>query len=548
MITFKNAPLILLLIIVVSRSHALSDADWVVSSQGTPQATGTIDDPLDLVTALSSSGPVKPGDIVVLKEGTYSGRFESTVSGSQELPIVIKAEYGKRVTIDGRMGSGEQTLYIRGAWVVFSGLEITNSSSSRTDMVEGVRFDAPNSKLVNSVIHNNSQGIGFWQPAVNSELYGNVIFNNGLQGETRGHGHGVYTQNQTGVKQIRNNILFFGYGFGIHAYTEGGHIEGFNFERNVWFRTGASVAGSSTLGESDGLLIGGLQPVDRVVIRGNYSWVPVANARSVRFGWGGSIENEFIEIRDNYFTGNAVTQGIWKDAIAENNHFYGAQIGPQPQDFPDNHFSNELPTYSKVVLQHNSHDTNRIDIVIYNWENNDSVLVNLGGSVLNKKTYRVHSVFDLWGEPVVHGTFTGDDIKIPMGTKKPPQPNGVSDAIVGDDDPGKRFGVFIMRLSEDASGTDITKLSKKGIELLPSIKQSGNRQLRICFPSDLRSRQAALEIYSLTGQSVASQSFENIIEKSSIEHTINPKAVSGTYIVSLKIGKKVYTERIVIQR
>ena len=35
--------------------------------------------------------------------------------------------------------------------------------------------------------------------------------------------------------------IFFGFGTGIHAYTEGGSIQGFDISDNVWFHTGAAT-------------------------------------------------------------------------------------------------------------------------------------------------------------------------------------------------------------------------------------------------------------------------------------------------------------------
>lgn len=46
-----------------------SHADWFVSPLGRSNASGKEDDPIDFATALSSSGPVKPGELVMLKEG-----------------------------------------------------------------------------------------------------------------------------------------------------------------------------------------------------------------------------------------------------------------------------------------------------------------------------------------------------------------------------------------------------------------------------------------------------------------------------------------------
>jgi hypothetical protein len=524
----------------------INNVDWFVSLSGKAGASGKENDPIDLATALSSSGPVRPGELVLLKEGIYEGRFVSTVSGTADSPVIFWAKPGTRVTIDGKNGSGDQALHILGEWVQFWNLEITNTSQIRTDMVEGVRFDAPNSKLINSVIHNNLQGIGFWSPAVNSELYGNIIFNNGAEGEARGHGHAIYTQNKTGTKQIINNIIFFGYGFGVHAYTENGDIQGFNFEKNVWFRTGASISGSSTLGQSDGLLIGGLQPVDRVIVKENYSWVPDPNARSIRFGWGSTVVNEFIEIRDNYLVGNAVTQGQWKNAKVEGNHFFGAVIGPEPTDFPNNSFSDKLPTGTKTVLHPNRYDPHRIDVIVYNWNKDDSVPVNFDTMIASGTDFTVHSVFDIWGEPVLKGKYQGGPLHLPMGTKLPPQPRGFPNAIAGDDNPGKSFEVFIVRSEDDLTSSVKNEFSVNCSNTSFTVKLVRNSVLKITNQQSLVTGNVDLTIHSLSGRVVARHRIGSLSATTSHDYRIPPTIQRGMYICTLKAGNTVYSRLFVL--
>jgi hypothetical protein len=67
--------------------------------------------------------------------------------------------------------------------------------------------------------------------------------------------------------------------------------------------------------------------------------------------------------------------------------------------------------------------------------------------------FTVHSVFDIWGEPVLKGKYQGSPLQLPMGTKPPPQPRGFPDAIAGDDIPGKTFEVFIVRSGGDQSSS-----------------------------------------------------------------------------------------------
>jgi hypothetical protein len=426
------------------------EANIYVSPTGSSYAKGTYEDPLDLQTVLNSNSPAKPGYLVILKEGRYSGRFVSNVKGGVNSPIIFAGEPGKRVIIEGIYKAGEQVhaLYInQSSWVEFRDLEITASSASRNIMTSGLEINGQNTKIINCIIHDTAQGIFSSSSAINNELYGNIIYNNGFYGESegRGRGHGIYIQNKEGTKRIANNILFFGYGFGIHAYTETGSIKGLDFERNVWFRTGASLEGGSLTGNSDGLLIGGLTPVDSTRVIENYSWSPTANSRNVRLGWGSTVNNEFIELKNNYFVGDIYVQGYWKDGNVIGNHFYGETNHIGKKEFPENEYYSELPQKNKVVLHANEYDPNRIDLIIYNWEDKNRVSVALDSYLSVGKPFKIYSVYDLWGEPVVSGVYSGGAVQVPMGTKKPVQPNGYPNAIKDADDPGGKFGVFIIR-------------------------------------------------------------------------------------------------------
>jgi hypothetical protein len=128
-------------------------------------------------------------------------------------------------------------------------------------------FVGPYNKLINCIVHNNgNDGVGFWTPAIDSEIYGCIIYNNGYRDDDRGHGHGIYSQNSSGTKLIRDNILFNSFGLGIQIYTEGGSIKGFHIEGNILFNSGLP---SDDFLERQ-ILVGGKQPADRIVIKSNY--------------------------------------------------------------------------------------------------------------------------------------------------------------------------------------------------------------------------------------------------------------------------------------
>ena len=80
---------------------------------------------MDLATALGPRSRARPGDTILLRAGTYSGAFNSTLAGVDGRPIVVRQYAGERATIDG-------SLTIRGAWTWYWGFDVGNSDPDRT--------------------------------------------------------------------------------------------------------------------------------------------------------------------------------------------------------------------------------------------------------------------------------------------------------------------------------------------------------------------------------------------------------------------------------
>jgi hypothetical protein len=118
----------------------------------------------------------------------------------------------------------------------------------------GVSVFGPGVKLINMVVHDTRQGVGLWTSAGDTEAYGNLIYNNRWDGPDRGHGHGIYAQNQAPNRmRIADNSVFQQFGWGVHAYSEGGHIDNITLEGNTALANGALSHVSSY---TDNLLIG----------------------------------------------------------------------------------------------------------------------------------------------------------------------------------------------------------------------------------------------------------------------------------------------------
>jgi hypothetical protein len=70
---------------LAARGAALG-RDLCAAPDGSPQADGSQDKPLDLNTVFSEKSPVKPGDTIYLKGGRYDGPMGKTDSGVSKSP------------------------------------------------------------------------------------------------------------------------------------------------------------------------------------------------------------------------------------------------------------------------------------------------------------------------------------------------------------------------------------------------------------------------------------------------------------------------------
>ena len=426
---------------------------YFVASWGVPAGDGTWENPLDLATALSGKSPAKPGDILTLRGGTYRGGFVSMLSGTENNPITIRAVPEARVTIDG-------SLTVQGAWATYWDFEVTNSNGDRTKArPAGISIFGPHTKFINMIVHDVGSGMGFWTPAVDAEIYGCLIYDNGWQGPDpdRGHGHGIYTQNQTGTKRIVDNVLFNGYGWGIHAYTEGGSLNGFHIEGNTVFNSGSATRQGY---HYDNILVGGLRPAERIELIGNYTYHTLGKGGRNRLGY--SAPNKDVVVRDNYFAGGNSVLSVsgWQKVTMVGNTFLGLQnllslIRPagaetsayqidnntylggdastpfnlqnRSVDFAQwqeagnfDHNSrlvatpSKRPVGTKVFVRPNRYEPGRANVIVYNWDLKSDIEVDLHEVLMLGAPYEVRNVLDYYGDPVAVGTYSGARVRLPM--------------------------------------------------------------------------------------------------------------------------------------
>ncbi len=466
--------LICLFLFAATQAFAL---DVYVSPTGLPSNTGTLNAPVDLQTALGASLP--PGTNIWLRGGVYTGNFYSYLNGSASQPITVRSYSGEVATIsDTRNWANGATLEVFGSYTTFRDLIITNTGTDRTGpgpssapfRPMGIELQGPNIKVINVIIHDTGHGLGMWSNAPNAEVYGNIIYNCGTQntpGVSNVNGHGMYIQNDSGQKLIRDNIVFDQFGWGIMIYPNPGGIKNITLDGNVVFDNGLNTESGNLYNQ---ISVSGYAPyvADNIVLSNNLTWdspsqmyQSVESNANLCMGCYDVLPNGSVTLTGNYAAGG-IPSGIfkgWRQVTVTGNTFVSSMgffLVSKPSNsgtytWNGNHyygsntagsgsfvFQNRLTNYSDwrkasgfdssstwsasnpaapaIFVRPNAYQPGRGHIVVYNWPLEASVQVNLASILAVGQQYRIVNAQNYFGAPVVSGTYNGGAVTLPMGT------------------------------------------------------------------------------------------------------------------------------------
>ena len=450
---------------------------YYVTTSGKSSGDGSISHPWDLDSALlNSKNKVAPGDTIWVCGGTYHptiepAKFNIKLKGTSGHPIYVRAYPGDRVTIDAR-------IEIYQPYVVFWGFEVMSSSLDRTssqtgshpsDMNRsgGIGVYAGNATLINNVVHDGRDGITADADAPNTVLYGNISYNNGWDAPDRGHGHGVYTQNETGTKDIEENIVFNNFGrYSFHTYTEGSYLYNYTFVGNVVL--------------NDEFLVGGLTAANNISLTNNYVYNAI-----LKLGYD-SQGNTGLTLDNNWLwnLGDDSLEVYWWNGVkVANNHIFNssgkvvslrypsskgsyswnnnqyASSASSPFSLNDSskswsqwlsntgydgssQFTSSYPSGTQVFVRPNAYDAKRGNIIVFNWNHSNNVSVNISSLGLrNGDKYTLHNVQNYYAE-TISGTYNGNPISIPMTGWSVAVPIGWNQPLRDSTFPN--FGVFVL--------------------------------------------------------------------------------------------------------
>lgn len=500
-------PLILVCLVGFSISQA---AEIVVAPNGSASGDGTQAHPLDLATALSSSTPARPGDTIWLRGGRYIGKFTSTLNGVSGAPITVRSYPGEWAVIDSGVAPENRAsiLMIRGSGCIYRDFEVMSSDPIRTSAYsgswpsdikrgEGIDVRAPNTQIINVIVHDAAQGIAVWSEAPNSEVYGCLIYHNGWQGPDRAHGHGIYSQNEEGYKLFRDNIIFNQFEKGVQIYgSSAASIKNFRVEGNTVFNNGIlSVNGEISenlviYGGATGpeaivvrnndfygnsfagkLLIGGDGAKD-LIFEGNY----VPHLTRIRY-WQHAEVTANTFIRDTSMLELYTTQDPNTLPYVWNGNVYLAQeLKYTPyglfQKNPNgtttgkgllydgwrqatmfdsaSQYTKSKPSGTRIMVRPNAYENGRATITVYNWNRESTIAVDLGSVIQNGQPYEVRNAQNYLAGPILTGTYDGASVRLPASGLGIAQPVG----IAGPSETGPEFNVYIVRATGPVPGAN----------------------------------------------------------------------------------------------
>ena len=394
-------------------------ADYYAAPTGSSAGNGTIANPWDLATALNQTTIIQPGDTLWLRGGTYYGTFKSNLQGTASAPVIVRQMSGERATLDGGNSGGVCVFTVSGAYTWYWGFEVMSSDPTRvssqptswpTDIPrgEGVAIDQstphPGLKFINMVIHDARQGVSFWKEAQDGELYGNLIYNNGWDAPDRGHGHGIYSQNETGTMHLRNNIVFRNFSHGMQVYgSSTSYLDNYDVDGDIWFNNGET----SIFGFDRNVLLGGASIANNLSFTNN-------NFYTCKLKVGYTAPANDVTLTNNYFPVSVEFDAT--NATMSGNTFLASNIDFSSTSYPGNTYLTSAPTGLRVVVRPNVYEPGRANTVVYNWPKTSVVPVDLSSVLKAGDTFEIRDVQNYFGSPVLSGTYTGSPVNLAMST------------------------------------------------------------------------------------------------------------------------------------
>ena len=375
----------------------------------------------------------------------------------EEAPVVAAHSEGAIVRTAG------SPLWVAGANTVVKNLHLKITDPLRDWRYhgnEGIRGHGvaitavAGTKIINCRMSNNLNGIFTGSSSSNTEVYGNLIFNNGMfDGTDQGKGHGMYLENGSGFSKIYDNISLNNFGHGAQMYGRTAPYVGGDARGNVFANNGSPIDAWH-----QNLLVGPeTDPIPSVSIDSNYFLHPhTENAYNFKVGYGAGVTE--ATVTNSYFIGGeAIGMEIADvDTITANGnkHFstHGSHVNISAREdatysinnntyyktgTADDRFNNRTELENEifsvwksqtgydanssitaanlpqtVIIRPNAYEAGRAHIIVIAPTGN-SVVIDLAQTGLPANHfYVIKNAFNIDGDAVVSGSYAGGSVNV----------------------------------------------------------------------------------------------------------------------------------------
>jgi hypothetical protein len=396
---------------------------------------------MDLATAIGYSGTIW------LQPGTYTGDLDLTTPG-----MILRG--GGRAILDGDInvsGDGIELWDLELRYSGWPGRVSSEPGDGPSDLPtdKGLSITGPRTRMINCIVHDFSN-FGWWGTAVDSEVYGCILYNNGWDAPDRGHGHGVYTQNNVnGRKTLRNCITWGHYATCGKVYSAtGAPLRHYDISGLI---CGPSLDSRFLIGSDDG-------STEDVTVQDCMTWGAAMQFTDALATSQIAFDHLYVvHVTDIPFvlaffasltgTDNTIVGGNGADesyrvvckiadrgawALDDNAYYY---TGPNAEPFRDegvavytfaqwqaatgldanSTIALGVPTANKIVVQPNEYQSGRYHVAIWNWEELASVPAPIAGRYTNAQNM-AESVTLAQGAPL---PMTGWTTAVPIAAAAP---------------------------------------------------------------------------------------------------------------------------------
>ncbi len=489
---------------------------FVAATGGITSGAGGIGAPWTLAhAATGAGGTLQPGDTVWLRAGTYNGSVTYQVAGTAGNPIIFRNYQNEAVKITNNTTGNLINVPVgsTGAYLWFWGLEVyhtdtdrdTNDSGSFPPDIPrsssgGFHFEAGTDfKVINCIIHDCGNGLGAWVPSPNTEMYGTLSYYNGWQAPDRGHGHGFYLQNDTGIKKVYDCLMFSGFQVGLHIFSQNAPNRNYDIRGVCCWNNGKLCTegqANEILMESNAIMSN--VTMDRCYLYyddngagdganshyGEYYNSPLHNDITVSncYFYGRQRINQWTTV--NFSNNTVLSKDRMMDFIVdspvnpntytiENNTYWrhagslytpfiqatgssNGGIGGTSQnwdfagwkaatghDDASTFTEGAFPSSAAIFVRPNTYEAGRAHIIVYNWPLGNTVAVNLSTTGLtNGQSYTIVKAENYFGTAIASGTYNSASPTINLSMTNTTVALPIGRAAPASTMP--EFGVFIV--------------------------------------------------------------------------------------------------------